>query len=124
SGHGFQGLLLQKVAFFKYLKATGLMELYGLKLKSTILEIERSHRKIGILNAVLNAIREPIIIVIIVAVILVEIELLGGSLSLIILSLLFFYRALTFMMSLQNYWNAFLANYGSLENMKVFMDEL
>jgi subfamily B ATP-binding cassette protein MsbA len=124
SGHGFQGLLIQKVAFFKYLKATGLMEEYGKKLKSKILEIEYSHKKIGILNAILNAIREPIIIVIMVVVILVEIELLGGSLSLIILSLLFFYRALTFLMSLQNYWNGFLANHGSLENMDEFMAEL
>lgn len=124
SGHGFQGLLIQKVAFFKYLKATGLMEEYGKKLKSNILEIEYSHKKIGILNAILNAIREPIIIVIMVVVILVEIELLGGSLSLIILSLLFFYRALTFLMSLQNYWNGFLANYGSLENMEEFMADL
>ena len=124
SGHGFQGLLIQKVAFFKYLKATGLMDRYGQMLKSTILEMERSYKKMGIFNAFLTAIREPIIVVIIVAVILVEIELLGGSLSLIVLSLLFFYRALTFMMSLQNYWNSFLATHGSLENMRDFMAEL
>src|SRR5690606_826360 len=93
-------------------------------LKSTILEMERSYKKMGIFNAFLTAIREPIIVVIIVAVILVEIELLGGSLSLIVLSLLFFYRALTFMMSLQNYWNSFLATHGSLENMRDFMAEL
>lgn len=124
SGHGFQGLLIQKVAFFKYLKATGLMEGYGKKLKSKILEIEYSQKNIGILNALLNAIREPIIIFIMVLVILVEIEIMGGSLSLIILSLLFFYRALTFLMSVQNYWNGFLANHGSLENMEEFMQEL
>ncbi|MEX2591332.1 MAG: ABC transporter ATP-binding protein [Anditalea sp.] len=124
SGHGFQGLLIQKVAFFKYLKATGLMEGYGRKLKSKIQEMEYRHRKIGVLNALLNAIREPIIMVIMVAVILVEVEFFGGSLSLIILSLLFFYRALTYLMSMQNYWNGFLANHGSLENMGEFMAEL
>ena len=124
SGHGFQGLLIQKVAFFKYLKATGTLEGYGAKLKSKILEIEQSQKKIGTMNALLNAIREPVIIVIMVAVILVEIEWLGGSLSLIILSLLFFYRALTFLMSVQNYWNGFLATHGSLVNMQEFMGEL
>jgi ABC-type multidrug transport system fused ATPase/permease subunit len=124
SGHGFQGLLIQKVAFFKYLKATGMLEGYGAKLKSKILEIEQSQKKIGTMNALLNAIREPVIILIMVAVILVEIEWLGGSLGLIILSLLFFYRALTYLMAVQNYWNGFLANHGSLVNMQEFMAEL
>lgn len=124
NSHGFQGLLIQKVAFFKYLKATGMLEGYGAKLKSKILEIEQSQKKIGTMNALVNAIREPIIILIMVAVILVEIEWLGGSLGLIILSLLFFYRALTYLMSVQNYWNGFLATHGSLENMQEFMTEL
>src|SRR5690606_26908794 len=124
NSHGFQGLLIQKVAFFKYLKATGMLEGYGAKLKSKILEIEQSQKKIGTMNALVNAIREPIIILIMVAVILVEIEWLGGSLGLIILSLLFFYRALTYLMSVQNYWNSFLTNHGSLENMQEFMAEL
>jgi subfamily B ATP-binding cassette protein MsbA len=124
SGHGFQGLLIQKVAFFKYLQATGSMEGYGKKLKSKIREMEYSKRKIGVLNALLNATREPIIILIMAGVILLEIEFLGGSLSLIILSLLFFYRGLTYLMSLQGYWNSFLANHGSLENMGEFMAEL
>jgi ABC-type multidrug transport system fused ATPase/permease subunit len=124
SGHGFQGLLIQKVAFFKYLKATGMLEGYGVKLKSKILEIEQSQKKIGTMNALLNAIREPVIIIIMVVVILVEIEWLGGTLSLIILSLLFFYRALTYLMAVQNYWNSFLATHGSLVNMQEFMAEL
>lgn len=124
SGHGFQGLLIQKVSFFKYLKATGMLEDYGAKLKSKILEIEQSQKKIGTMRAFLNAIREPVIMIIMVAVILVEIEWLGGSLSLIILSLLFFYRALTFVMSVQNYWSGFLANHGSVVNMQEFMIEL
>lgn len=42
----------------------------------------------------------------------------------IILCLLFFYRALTFLMSVQGFWNSLLANHGSLENMKEFMLEL
>src|SRR5690554_2435162 len=50
SGHGFQGLLIQKVAFFKYLKASGMLEGYGAKLKSTILEIEHSQKKIGLID--------------------------------------------------------------------------
>src|SRR5690606_25078960 len=70
NSHGFQGLLIQKVAFFKYLKATGMLEGYGAKLKSKILEIEQSQKKIGTMNALVNAIREPVIILVMVVVIL------------------------------------------------------
>lgn len=120
----FQGLLIQKVAFFKYLKATGRINLYSLKLKESILEIEESLRRIGLLNAFINSIREPMIMIVVVVVILAEVKINQGELGLIILSLLFFYRALTFLMHLQNYYNAFLANHGALIKMKIFLEEL
>ncbi|PRY85666.1 ATP-binding cassette, subfamily B, MsbA [Mongoliibacter ruber] len=122
--HQFQGLLIQKVAFFKYLKATGSIGKFKDKLKSGIRNIEENQKWIGVNNAVVNAIREPIIIGIVVAVILLEILMFKGSLALIILSLMFFYRALTYVLNFQNYWNMFLSNYGTLENMVEFSKEL
>ncbi len=124
SNHEFQGLLIQKVAFFKYLKATGQLKKFNFKLKDKITEIETYFKKIGLLNAFINGVREPIVILVVVAVILLEVNVFGRSLNLILLSLLFFYRALTYLMNLQNYWNAFLANHGSLENMQEFLAEL
>lgn len=124
SNHDFQGLLIQKVAFFKYLKATGYIGDFRDKLKSKVIEIEVYLKRIGLLNAFINAIREPLVILVVVGVILLEVKLLDGSLNLILLSLLFFYRALTYLMNLQNYWNAFLANHGSLENMQEFLEDL
>jgi len=122
--HQFQGLLIQKVAFFKYLKATGSIGKFKDKLKAGIRNIEENQKRIGVNNAVVNAIREPIIIGIVVVVILLEILLFNGSLALIILSLMFFYRALTYVLNFQNYWNMFLSNYGTLENMVEFSKEL
>lgn len=122
--HGFQGLLIQKVAFFKYLKATGSLETFGEKLKHKISDIEKSIKKIGLLGAAIYGFREPLIVVIVVGVILIETQLLGGSLSAIILSLLFFYRALTYLTSLQTSWNGLLTYHGSLENLKEFIAEL
>ncbi|WP_113922803.1 ABC transporter ATP-binding protein [Cognataquiflexum aquatile] len=124
SNHEFQGLLIQKVAFFKYLKATGQLKDFSGKLKEKVLEIEGYLKRIGILSSFINGVREPLVIMVVVGVIILEINVFGGSINLILLSLLFFYRALTYLMNLQNYWNAFLANHGSLENMQEFLIEL
>lgn len=122
--HSFQGLLIQKVANFKYLKASGLIDQFGLKLRRSILDIETIQRKLGTLAAALTAVREPVVILVVVVVILIQVSLFGQNLGLIILSLLFFYRALNYLMSVQNYWNSFLAVSGSLDNMTEFTEEL
>lgn len=124
SNHDFQGLLIQKVAFFKYLKATGNITEYAYNLKQKVYEIEDSVRKIGVLNAIMEGVREPLMIGIVVAVILIQIDLLGGTLSTIILSLLFFYRGLTSVISLQTNYNKFLSFSGSLANMSAFVEDL
>lgn len=124
SNHGFQGLIIQQVAQFKYLKATGLIRGYAKQLVEKVYEIEESQKIIGVLNALMQGVREPLLIGVVVVVILVQINLLGGVLGLIILSILFFYRALTSVMQLQTYWNRFLANFGSIENIELFIQEL
>lgn len=122
--HSFQGQLIQKVSFFKYLKATGFIWNYNDRLKTTIERIEHYNRTIGLYNSILAASREPIVIMVICGVILVQVQLFGSNLGGIILSLLFFYRALNYLTILQNSWNAFLNVSGSLENMKSFTAEL
>ncbi|WP_154854740.1 ABC transporter ATP-binding protein [Cyclobacterium xiamenense] len=124
SNSEFQGLLIQHVASFKYLKASGLINRYKRRLISKITDIEVYQKKIGELNAIINALREPLVVTVIFIVIVIEVEIFGGQLSLIVLSLLFFYRALTHLMNLQNYWNTYMATYGSLKNMKAFNQEL
>ncbi len=124
SNHAFQGLLIQKVAFFKYLLATGSMEKFSRRLKELIDKIENSHRKIGLIGSFISAVREPLIIFIVVGVILIEIQFLGGSLGAIILSLMFFYRALTFLMSGQTFWNTLMNYHGSMDNLTEFLLEL
>ncbi|MFD3000882.1 ABC transporter ATP-binding protein [Pontibacter toksunensis] len=122
--HSFQGLLIQMVANFKYLKSSGLIYQFGTKLKNSIGRIELIQRRLGTLAAALAAIREPIVLLVVVVVILVQVNLLGQDLGLIIMSLLFFYRALNYLMSVQNYWNTFLGVSGSLDNMTEFTEEL
>lgn len=120
----FQGQIIQHVGHFKYLKATGMVGTYGKKLKKTIYQIEESRRRIGFLNSIATAVREPMMIGIIAAVIFVQARFFGGNIGVIILSLAFFYRALTSLMSMQQNWNTFMEVSGSLENMQDFQKYL
>lgn len=123
-GHRFQGLLIQKVAFFKYLKATGLIATFSAKLKDYIKRIEESNRKIGYYGSIVKAAREPLIVTVVVGVIMIQVTFFSQSIGVIILSLMFFYRSLTFVMVMQTSWNSFLTNSGALENMTEFIAEL
>lgn len=120
----FQNLIIQNVANYKYLKATGSLERYGAKLNQSILRIRDTNKRIGRLDALLYAGREPILILVVVAVIFIQTSILGSELGPILMSLLFFYRALTSLMLMQTSWNKFLSVSGSLENMRAFGKEL
>lgn len=120
----FQGQVIQHVGHFKYLKATGMVNTYGEKLKETIFNIEKSLRRIGSLNAIATAAREPMLVIIIAVVIFIQTTFFGGNIGVILISLLFFYRALSSLMALQGYWNSYMAVSGSIENMQDFQKEL
>ncbi|NGP76680.1 ABC transporter ATP-binding protein [Balneolaceae bacterium YR4-1] len=124
SNHAFQGLLIQEVNFFKYLKATGLVKEFSKYLKNKVYDLEDQNRRVGILRAIMQGSREPIMILLVVMIILIQVEYLGGELGAIILALLFFYRGLSTLMSLLDSYNSYLSTIGSLQNMKTFTNEL
>ncbi|PRX43500.1 ABC transporter ATP-binding protein [Salegentibacter salegens] len=124
SAHRFQSLLIQHVANFKYLKASGLNYRYGNKLKQNITELEEVQKKLGLVDSTLKALREPLTILVVVVAILIQVSYFNSDIGLIILSLLFLYRSLTFLLALQEQWNRFLGVSGSMENMTNFTREL
>jgi ABC-type multidrug transport system fused ATPase/permease subunit len=113
-------LIIQHISNYKYLKATGSLEAYGKKLIAGVEHIEENNRRIGVLSAIVKGSREPLIISVVCAVIYIQISVLASPLGPILISLLFFYRALAALMGMQTAWNYFLGNSGSLENMTVF----
>jgi ABC-type multidrug transport system fused ATPase/permease subunit len=122
--HIYQGQIIQYVSNFKYLKATALLDVYANRLRKSINAIERSRFRIGKLSALLESAREPILIVVVASVILIQTHLLNASLGPILVSLLFFYRALSSLMNLQNSYNRFLELSGSLDNLIDFQKEI
>lgn len=122
--NAFQGLIIQHVANFKYLKASGRLGFFGERLKVKLLELEKSNKRIGVLSAIVAGAREPLMLFVVSAVIIIQIYFLGASLGPILISLLFFYRALTAVVQMQTAWNFFLGNFGSIENMTSFQKYL
>ena len=120
----FQGFLIQSVSSFKFLKATDLIARYKRKIDDSIVEVEAQQRTIGVMNGIANSIREPLVMAVVVLAILIQVTVFEEGLGLIILSLLFFYRGLTSLSSMQSYYNLFLGVSGSIENMEVFTKEM
>lgn len=122
--HIFQNLLVQKIHLFKYLKATGLNYMYGEKLKTNITEIEGIQRRMGMVDALLGAIREPLTILVVFGAIFLNMYFFDEVVGSILLCLILLYRGITFFMAMQEQWNLFLGVSGSLENMQSFTQEL
>ncbi|RYD56661.1 MAG: ABC transporter ATP-binding protein [Sphingobacteriales bacterium] len=115
-GSDFNGLLLQSVHNFKYLKATNYLSNFNKKLKKVINKTEQLNKRIGMYSAITISMKEPMIITVVVAVIYFQINVIGSSFTTILLSLLLFYRALSFLVTVQNHWHVFVQNIGSLES--------
>ena len=120
----YQGLLIQFIYNFKYLRATGSVNTLENKLSWQIEEIEKNNRKLGELSALVSAIREPSMVVVVAASIFFETQVMGSGLSSILVSLLFFYRALSSLLAVQTFHNNFLGTSGSMENMKDFQENI
>ena len=121
--HLFEGLLIQRISFFDYLKTTGASILFSNKLKRSILDLEKDQRRMGLIDSLLISLREPLIIVVVVTAIGLQLFLFEKEIAVILLSLMLLYRAVSFFMAMQEQWNMFLGLTGSLENLEDFSKE-
>lgn len=122
-GHTYQSYLVQAVYNFKYLKATDYFGSYKNKLKNIIDKIENNQRQIGMYSAIMSSAREPLILIIVVIIIVIQVNFLGGTIASIILSLMFLYRALNYVVTLQGSWQGFISNIGGLRSSVELIDD-
>ena len=115
-GSDFNGHLIQSINYFKYLKSTNTFRVYSGKLKNVINETSVLNLKIGKLNALATSIKEPLIICIVSLVIVLQLKWMGTGLDGIILSLLLFYRALTYLILIQSSWQKFVEFSGGMNS--------
>lgn len=120
----FANNLIQYVNNFKYIKATGKIQDYKIQVKQSIDNMHKVHIGMGVLNSKVLAFREPLLVCIVALVILLQVTFFNVPISAILISLLFFYRALIAIVGVQNNYNNAIANQGAIDNIKSFIHEL
>lgn len=118
----YQKLILELLNNIKYLKSTASGKLFSNKMKIQTSSIERANLKIGVLQGISLNLREPILVLALALSIYTYIEFLSGNFSLIIASILYFYRAIQTALILQNSQNQYLASIGSIIQVKKFLN--
>lgn len=124
NNHRYGAIVIEVANHFKYLKATGRNYAFVNLLNTELDKLIKNNIDVAVLNARLVAMREPLMIMIIIAVISVHIFVFNSTISSIMVILLLFYRAMQTIMDLQNNWNNYMASIGSIENVMAFQKYL
>ncbi|MDO4225306.1 MAG: ABC transporter ATP-binding protein, partial [Bergeyella zoohelcum] len=122
-GNNFNEILIQSVNNFKYLKATNYFKRYDDRLRKNILLNDEYSLKSSKLGAIMTNAREPMILMIIALVIIIQINVFNGNLASILVSLLLFYRCLGYLVNLQTSWSTFVAQATAIESIEKIMEE-
>lgn len=118
------GGLIQFIHQFKYLKATGKILKYRDLVEESIDKTQHENLQISLLTNKVTAFREPMLILIIACVIGIQVYFFGAKISSILISLLFFYRALTGIVSVQANYNMTISNQGAIDNISSFLTQM
>ena len=111
-----QGLLIQFIHNFKYLKASSAVYGFKQKLETTIHTVEQERKAIGIRNSIFFGVREPLVVSIVLLILFVNFNYMKVEFSVLFILLIFFYRALNTLSLFQSTYNNFLSYSGSLLN--------
>lgn len=110
-----QGLLIQTVQAFKYLKSTtGFQRLFG-KLSASVNTVADLEFKVGRASSVVHAFSEPIILFALIAVLYYQVVVLGDSIAPILVAIMLFYRMLMAVTYFQKQWQNVCAMMGGID---------
>ena len=100
----FQGLLIEFSKGLKYFKATNSAKFLGDKVQLKILDLKKYEIANGRAAAFTQSIREPIAVIFVTAIVLIQILILDASIEPILVSIVLFYRGLNSVLQIQGYW--------------------
>lgn len=107
--------LIQCLQAHKYLTATGTMVALEKGIFESIHRLTRYARNQSIANAFTGSVREPISIIVILLVLIVQISFFQAPVAPILVSLILLYRAMGQVMLLQSSWQHLMSTSGSIE---------
>lgn len=108
-------MLIQTLHAFKYLTATGQTPQVSGAVIASIGRLTGYEIRTGIASAFTVAVREPIAVVFIMGIVLVQLVFLQQPLAPILVSILLFYRGMNTMLGMQGSWQTTLEFIGSME---------
>lgn len=120
NNHRYSGELIEVFNNYKYIKGTGRSKMFFRRLLGELDSLISNQIEVSKLASRLAALREPITIIIICAVIGIHVIVFKASLGAIMVILLFFYRVMQKIVDIQSNWNNYLMHVGSIENLKEF----
>jgi subfamily B ATP-binding cassette protein MsbA len=109
------GTLVQTIQAFKYLAATDTAEPLRKHALANVARTGELGAQLNLVMAFTGAVREPIAVLMIVAIVIVQIAVLNQPLAPIMVSILLFYRGINTVLGLQGSWQSVLAQIGAVE---------
>lgn len=103
--------LVQNLKYFKILNGTNFIDE---EIKQSVQKLGKNQLKSGIAIALAQAVKEPIIFLFVIVGFAVSYKIFGINIEIVLVSMLFFYRALNSILSVQGNYQKFLENIGSL----------
>jgi len=107
--------LIEFLYSFKYLTATAKSGDLQERVEFSVRKLCYHEMRIGISNALIQAMREPVGVVLIMAIVFFQVVYIGETISLLLVSILLFYRGIGSMFSVQANWQRTLEYIGSME---------
>lgn len=108
-------LMIQSLQAFKYLAATGQGASMRKKTMTSIRWLTGLFIRMELAKAFTKAVREPLAVISILAILMVQMLWLGQPVGPILVSILLFYRGLSGVLSLQTHWQGALSTIGGVE---------
>jgi ABC-type multidrug transport system fused ATPase/permease subunit len=108
-------LLIQSLQAFKYLSATAQTQHIRKGAVRSIQRLSGYNIRSGVASAFTGAVYEPVVIVAILVIVILQLLWLDQSLAPIIVSILLFYRALGSVFRVQSHWQGFMSGVGAVE---------
>ena len=108
-------LLIQTLHAFKYLTATGQTARLRGNVTTSIGKLVHYQVRTNMAAGFTQAVREPLAVVFIMLIVMVQLVVLGQPLAPILVSIVLFYRGFGSILSIQSSWQAMLAKAGAIE---------
>lgn len=117
-------LFIQTIQSFKYFSATATTEPVRRAMRDAVVNVGRLGARQNTLMAFTGAAQEPIAVILIVGIVIVQIGVFAEPLAPIVVSILLFHRGVNTVLGLQGSWQSTLATIGAVDVIKDELDRM